>query len=105
MAAGNLISVSETLKLREEWKYTKLAEFLNAGKRKFEFEFEIDGAVFDLVLFDTHVLVEFDGDYHRGQQLLVDHEKEEKARRAGFVIVRRKTPPSVVVDPSVLGGL
>ena len=100
---GNLLCPAETLKRREAWKYAALKEVL-AGRR-FEFEYEVEGFVFDLALLDTMVLVEFDGAYHRGGQLETDVRKEEVAKGAGFMIVRREVEAATVVSPAVLDGL
>ena len=95
--ASNLISAAEALKRREAWKYVILEQVLKA--RPHEFEYPLDGYVFDLALFDTKVLVEFDGDYHKsGKQVGVDAIKNEVAKKAGFMIIRRE-----VVDTKVLG--
>jgi very-short-patch-repair endonuclease len=101
--AGNLLSTSDVLKLRESWKYAALRDVLSA--RPHEFEFELDGYVFDLALLDVHILVEFDGPYHTGDQLKVDARKEEVARAHGFLVVRRSVQSAVVLNPITIDGL
>lgn len=104
--AGNLLSAVETLKRREEWKYAALREHLIAGRRKFEFEFEIGAFVFDLALLDAKVIVEFDGSYHKEpRQREVDRRKDRAARKAGFRVIRRKVESESVFSPVMLAGL
>ena len=103
---GNLLPVVETLKKRESWKYTALREALQKSGRVFEFEFELNGRIFDLALLDTMTLVEFDGPYHEWEeQRRDDAAKDTLARNAGFTVVRREVPSTVVIDPEVLGDL
>lgn len=74
--------------------------------RPHEFEFALGGFVFDLALFDTKVLVEFDGPYHlHSDQAEVDAQKDQAAINAGFLIVRRTVEPAVVINPSTLSDL
>lgn len=101
---GNLLSEAEVLKSREAWKYAALRQHLDG--RPHEFEFELGPYVYDLVLFDTKVIVEFDGRYHEGsQQRGVDADKDAVARAAGYTILRRVVRPSVVIDPSTIENL
>ena len=92
---GNLLSASETLKLREAWKYVELEERLHDIAH--EFEYELDGCVFDLMLEDDNILVEFDGKYHRlSSQIERDSEKDKIAKAAGFQVRR------IIVKPPKL---
>lgn len=100
----NLISVAETLKRREGWKYSALKEAL--GDRDFEFEFELKGRVFDLALLDEKILVEFDGpDHDMSVQAEDDADKDWVAEVAGFMVVRRSVIPSTVISPETIKGL
>ena len=99
----NLISPAEALKRREAWKYVALKESLS-GERH-EFEYEIGSFVFDLVLFDRGIVVEFDGNYHSGKQLTIDAEKDKIAAENGFSVVRVKTRGVSVIDPVVIENL
>ncbi len=101
--ADNLSSCAEVLKRREGWKYERLREVLK--NRPHEFEYELEGYVFDLVLFDIHTLVEFDGPYHAGKQLEVDAEKERFAVARGFRVERRSVQPSSIIQPETIDGL
>jgi hypothetical protein len=53
----NLISASETLKIRESWKYEKVRSFLEFQGEDFEFEYPLEKSVFDLALKNRRVLV------------------------------------------------
>jgi len=100
----NLMSVAEALKRREAWKYAALEKHL-AGRRH-EFEFELEGRVFDLALLDERVLVEFDGPEHRSDVGVSDDvEKDRVAEAAGYVVVRRSVVPSTVISPETIVGL
>jgi len=100
----NLISTEECLRRREAWKYVALKEELKG--REYTFEFRIGKYVFDLVLFDRKVIVEFDGPYHKGpQQAGVDVEKEKVASEAGYILVRRCVESATVISPTTIEGL
>ena len=103
-SAGNLLVPADVLGIRERWKYARLTEHL--GDRPHRFEFQVGAYVFDLALFDTQTLIEFDGPYHRGsKQTEADLRKDAVAVENGFVVQRRLVKPNVVIDPSVLAGL
>lgn len=104
-ANANLITPAETLRKRESWKYVAIKDVLEKSGRKFQFEYEIDGYIFDLALLDVMVIVEFDGNYHRGCQLSVDADKDGVAASAGFSIIRRCTISATVIDPVTIEGL
>jgi very-short-patch-repair endonuclease len=78
------------------------------GDRPHEFEYSLEPYVFDLALFDSMTLVEFDGPYHNDyKQRKVDRLKDKAALEAGFTIARRITEDGVgfVLDPAILQGL
>jgi very-short-patch-repair endonuclease len=100
-AAGNLLSTHEVLKRREAPKYAELEKALLG--RRHEFEFPLEGYVFDLALFDQDVLLEFDGRYHEANaQRTVDQEKDRVATKHGFRIVRVEVPSGEVIPVTVL---
>ena len=100
----NLIQTTDTLKLREGWKYRQLEVYLNG--RQFEFEYKIDKFIYDLALLDSLIVVEFDGPYHAGDaQQRIDAIKEDIARKAGFTLVRRSVPPASIISPETIFGL
>lgn len=99
----NLITVVETLKIRESWKYSKIKEYLDSIKEVYEFEYSIDGYVFDLILKSRKMLIEFDGIYHSGlDQKKVDTIKNSLALSRGYKIERIKVTNNSIIDPTVL---
>jgi len=99
----NLIPVHEVLKRREGWKYVAVREAL--GSRPHDFEFELGGFVYDLALFDTKTLVEFDGPEHCGKVAEHDRIKDALAHKLGWRIERRKVKTAEVIHPETLGDL
>lgn len=100
----NNFSTAKGLRSREAWKYVALQKYL--GKRHYQFEFEINGCIFDLALLDKNILVEFDGPYHaREPQLSRDADKDHVANKAGFKVVRRNVESMTVISPSTIEGL
>lgn len=96
----NLLSTQETLKRREGWKYVLLSAVL--GGRPHEFEFKLGAFIYDLALFDSKTLVEFDGPDH---VVSADTKKDKAARQHGWKIERRKVRPAEVIHPSTLDDL
>ena len=101
----NLLSVSDTLKRREGWKYVEIDRALSL--RPHEFEYPLEGKyVFDLALFDANVLVEFDEPYHHRQpQENIDKEKDAFAESHGFKVIHRDVAPASVIPLSAIKGL
>lgn len=101
---GNLIRSSDLLRRRESWKYVDLRRALQG--RAHTFEFEVGGAVFDLALHDTRVVVEFDGPYHCGpKQRAVDAKKDKIAEQNGFRVERRAVRPNQVISSDLIADL
>jgi very-short-patch-repair endonuclease len=85
--------------MREAWKYAEIHKALVHVTH--EFEYRIEDCVFDLVLFDDRVLVEFDGKYHRdGKQQTRDILKDIVASEHGYSVERIQTPANEVINPS-----
>lgn len=102
-ASSNLITVVESLKLRESWKYKKLSTFLDMMEEVHEFEYSLKNAVYDLALIDRKILIEFDAKYHEGsKQAKRDREKDIMANKHGWDIIRISTPSNAVIDPELL---
>lgn len=100
---SNLVPVSETLRIRERWKYAEVEKYLRHSGIRFKFEFEIGEYIFDLALLEKKVLVEFDGPEHRkpsGEAL--DAVRDEAAVQAGWRVARVPVPKRSVILPSVL---
>jgi len=101
---ANLLPVADLLRRREAWKYVELEESLKL--RDHQFEFELGSYVFDLALFDTKTLVEFDGkDHQNTKQKRLDKEKDSVARALGFKVVRRDVTAVTVISPSIIRDL
>lgn len=98
----NLLPVSETMKRREQWKYQELSAALDSTPH--EFEYPLDGFVFDLFLSGEMTLIEFDGDYHRTDyvQMEVDRQKDFVATSNGLVIVRIPVDAGCVIPAESL---
>lgn len=104
--SSNLIPNFEVLRRRESWKYAALEQTLKSQNRIFQFEYPLSGYIFDLALLDTKTIVEFDGPYHCDQkQIAIDDDKNAAAIAAGFVVVRRRVEPAVVISPETITSL
>lgn len=98
------LSVAAAMKIREAWKYELLRPMLE--NEDHEFECEIGGFVFDLVLYARKIAVEFDGPEHGiGKRAVTDEEKDRAAEAAGFIVVRRAVLPATVISPETMAGL
>lgn len=100
----NLLPVEEALWLRERWRYTDVSRALRRRRRVFKFEHRIGHFVYDLVLLDTHTVVEFDEPCHRYSKD-EDRRKDESAARYGFSVVRRRVPQKAVIPVSAVQDL
>jgi hypothetical protein len=104
MMIPNLIVPAEALKRREARKYVEVVMVI--GERPHEFEYELDGVVFDLALLDSRILVEFDGPYHRKkEQILRDEKKNGIAALHGFRVERIEVPSNSVIPAETIVGL
>jgi len=100
----NLISVDETLRKRENWKYKKIIELLDRNNIKYEFEYRIKPYIYDLALFEKKIFIEFDGKYHftEKEQKQTDRKKDELARKNNWKIIRIPVQTNVIIDPGCL---
>jgi len=103
--AGNLISASQTLKIREDWKYKKLKHLLSFLDENFEFEYSIPPYVFDLCLIDRKILIEFDGTDHCGIQIHIDNAKQKVAEDIGWKVIRYRVQDKAIINPELLYSL
>src|ERR1019366_5233923 len=100
----NLLPMSDTLKLREAWKYVNLLPRLKNFPH--EFECKIGNYIFDLVLPTVKVAVEFDGPNHRGtKQREVDWNKSKMAEVLGYLVLHREVKRASVFPASILDGI
>lgn len=91
------------MKKREGWKYVDVQDVLTRKNERHEIEAQIDGEgpIFDLLLPDKLLVIEFDGPYHTGaKQLGADAANERYATERGWTVVRIKTPAMAVFDAS-----
>jgi very-short-patch-repair endonuclease len=92
----NLSKPHETLKKREAWKYVELKDRLKSVEH--EFEFLLGDFVYDLMIYDRKLLIEFDAkDHDTYTQRNIDRLKEELARQAGYQLVRISVESSTVI--------
>lgn len=90
------------LRKREGWKYVRLATFLLGKGVRHQFEYPLEHWVFDLALFDTKTLIEFNGPYHNTtRQRDDDGRKTGDAKKCGWQVTRVLTAVGVI-DPTVL---
>lgn len=83
------------LKKRESFKYKFISEHLISLKVCHEFEKPIGNYVFDLVIEDSRLAIEFDGpDHSTKTQLDVDKAKSEVASSFGYTVVRIPVTPN-----------
>lgn len=91
------------LKKREAYKYVKVNDLLNASGIEHEFEKLIGDRVYDLVLTDKKICIEFDGPDHKSAaQRRVDKVKDDNAALNGYRIVRIPCQSSSAIDPSAI---
>jgi very-short-patch-repair endonuclease len=89
---GNTVeNIAKRLKTREGWKYNLLKDYLEVNNIAHEFEFIIENSIYDLVLFDLKIVIEFDGPYHA---FIDDDHKTQLAINNGWTIHRVKTGTS-----------
>ena len=96
----NIFTIQKLLKKRETWKYKKIEEFLNLIGEKYEFEYVMDEKyVYDLVLFDKGVIIEFDGPEHRNMN---EKNKEKVAQNNGYKFYRVSVEPNTVIEVDLI---
>lgn len=99
----NLISVSQTLKRREAWKYVKLKKLLTFLEEPYEFEKEIGKYVFDLALIERKILIEFDGDDHSTPfQKKKDRIRDKFAKKKGWKVKRVSVKANLIIPVEIL---
>lgn len=94
---------AKTLKHREAWKYEKVKEKLESENIPYEFEKVIGGRIFDLVLTDAMVCVEFDGPDHKYSiQKEIDDLKDTVADREGYEVIRVSVERNAIINPDLV---
>lgn len=85
----NIEAIASSLRKREAWKYEEIKAYLESKGIDYEFEYPIEDRIFDLVLPDHGVVVEFDGREHScPQNKLVDKHKDRICESNNYSIMR-----------------
>ncbi len=90
---------------REGWKYVELKETLDLAGVRHAFEERLPGStyLYDLLLPDRKIAIEFDGPYHSSpSQRNEDEQKDLHATAVGWEIVRIQTKPSAIIPADAL---
>lgn len=91
------------LRGREKPRYAEVQARLNAAGIRHEVEVSIGNFVYDLVLLDARVIVEFDGPYHdQPRAEPVDTAKDANAAAFGYGLRRVRHAKGVYVFPASL---
>ena len=101
---SNLLSIEETLRKREGWKYRDVKELLDFEGVWYQFECRLEAYVFDLALLDSRIFVEFDGveHYTDANQKRTDHLKDELAKNNNWSVVRIPVEKRTIIKASLL---
>ena len=104
---SSIESVQVMLKKREAWKYADIKIYLDSNNISHEFEYAFNEYyVYDLVLFDYRILVEFDGSGHNSRNMMCrDFEKDNAAEENGYDIVRIKVDDNLVIPAEQIAGM
>lgn len=82
-------TISSALAKREGWRYAELGEWLHNRGAIFRFEHPVGGYIFDLVLLDRMLCIEFDEPSHFvGAQVALDRAKDHTAQACGYRVLR-----------------
>lgn len=99
----DVYTAARTLKSREAFKYVNVEKALNDRNIRHEFEMPIGDKVFDLVLTDERICVEFDGPNHRlKKEQERDKIKTETAEKHGYKVVRVQCGRMEIIDPTAV---
>jgi len=99
-----LRATAAALRSRNADQYASLAQVLR--DRPHQFEYVISPYIYDLALFDTNIIVEFDGPHHAiPVQQERDAAKDKAARDSGYRVVRISLNSSDSLTPSLIEGL
>lgn len=100
-----LRATAAALRARNALLYADIRRSLEG--RAFEFEFVVSPFIFDLVLHDKKLLIEFDGPHHStSRHQSYDAEKDRLAKQHGFQVIRIPVVASATcLNPSLIAGL
>ena len=87
------------LKHREARKYKDVKNLLDSKGIRYEFEHQLNNFIYDLLLVDKDIVIEFDGREHH---YLDESSKEENAELYGYKLIRIDVPSNTVIDSSLI---
>lgn len=91
------------LRTREMWKYENLQHYLTQNGIVHQFEYCVGTGIYDLAIFEKHLLIEFDGPYHQQRlQRQKDAAKDTQAIELGWCVVRIPVEQEYVFPPAIL---
>jgi very-short-patch-repair endonuclease len=91
------------LRSREKPRYAEVQARLDVAGIRHEVEVSIGNFVYDLVLLDARVIVEFDGPYHdQPRAAPVDTAKDANAASFGYTLTRVRHAIGVRVFPAAM---
>lgn len=109
--AVNLIQSGEiraaALRSRESWKYVAVQNDLIKNHVRHQFEYSLPGSrnIFDLALFDSKLLVEFDGPDHKDiSQIKRDRQRDATAAASGWFVIRISVNANEQIAPQEFWG-
>lgn len=96
----NIYTIRNILIKRESWKYCEIKRYLDETGINHQFEYILNEMfIYDLVLFDNEIIIEFDGPEHL---YLNESKKEEIANNNGFNLIRINVEPNKIIDLSLI---
>lgn len=104
----DISQIQSALIAKEGWKYQKLEKYLKSINENYAFEYPIGESyntsrIYDLVLFDKKLIIEFDGSDHKSLRMLKDNEEKEKfANDNGFTLKRIEVSPNTIIEPDCI---
>lgn len=106
MNSENLLTVEDMMKKREAFKYELMLVVLKEHKIDHEFEYRLGEYIFDLAIFDSEILVEFDEEYHNFKnQKISDDKKQKFAESKGFTVIRIETEKHETIPASYISDI
>lgn len=90
-------TLQHLLKKREQWKYVDIELYLKSVGENYEFEYLLGNFVYDLILFDRGLVIEFDGPDHKS---LDESKKELVLTQNNLRLLRVPVKPNTVISVS-----
>lgn len=102
---GNVHSVKRLMEVREADKNKLLKEFLENLNIPYEFEYILEGKLYDLAILNKNILIEFDGEDHKHSQgacFKNDSEKNAIAAAHGWDLIRIPVEANTIIQPELI---